>query len=180
MKKTLLAVAVLLSGAVAQATPAVGDYSDYKIKNVYVADDTNPAETEEFSLKEAINAYDAKTEAYTLDLTFTDKDGVTELGKKSYQVPGENFPTAAIIQDVLVNCVSYGGTNEHITVAAGEFDTCAVSDDDGAGTTVTSWYGMAPIEALIKFSAKDAAGNSADVELQKVNMAKEVVVTPAN
>ena len=147
--KILLTFATLLFAATVQATPAVGDYSNFALTL------TQGTASAKGTYEISINSL--RSDGYVMATVVTISGQPAQ--RSESVVPTTDLMTDATIASVLSDCASYGGQSQQITVPAGTFATCALAIDGG-----TAWLGQAPF-GVIKQVQKQSDGSDLVLEL---------------
>ncbi len=146
----LLILATTVLATIAQATPLVGDYSNFKV-TVDVQGQIVPG-TLELALV-------AKT-ATGFKMTNTTKFENQPAEHNEEDVTAEELLNDEIISYLLANCSAQNGKLETVTVPAGTFNTCAISNDNS-----TSWIGQVPF-GMVQRTETTPEGYVVNLKLQ--------------
>lgn len=138
--KLLIALSFSVFSSTLFAMPAVGDMAVYKVH----------ANGYEITQKIELVSYNPA------DKTYAQKETMSVFGQESVQVknvPADGFLTDAVIAQVLTYCQSseIGGTLETVTVAAGTFQSCAITSEEGRSNIAAVPFGV------VKFSSPSAS-----------------------
>ncbi len=152
--KMLLNLSMVLATTVlatlAQATPLVGDYSNFKL--TINAEGQTLVGTYEMALV-------AKT-ANGFKMTRTTKFDNQPAQHEEQDVNTEDLANDEFITAVLESCAEQGGVSEVVTVAAGTFNTCALPTETGK-----VWVTHAPF-GIVKVQETTPEGYLVNLELQ--------------
>ena len=141
---TLSALALAFSTA-ALAAPKVGDSAT--LAGNLVGNGINLKVT----TFQKITAYDQNTDVFTVEQTQTIG---AQAQTKDVQVKGSDMLTEETAALIVQGCASQKiGTKEHITVAAGAFDTCRVAGQNGS----TLWIAPIPF-GVVKLQTAISVG----------------------
>ncbi len=114
MKKLIIALFAFASIS-AFADAKVGDMAAYSIDISGIGTGTAVS---------MITAFDAATQTFTVK---TESNFMGQSETEEEATPAADMATDAQIADVLMNCATYGGTSETITVPAGSFAVCTMN-----------------------------------------------------
>jgi hypothetical protein len=132
--QSAIALLCVFAALNAKATPLVGDKSTFRVN--LTLDDQSMNGTATFELM----SYDVITDMWE-QVTTTEFDGQKNVEK--IKSTTHDLLNDAMIDDVLANCATKGGSPETITVPAGSFITCnvPVASDSATGTI---WIAKVP------------------------------------
>lgn len=140
--KLVLSLLVLISGSIAFATPAVGDYANYNLTVI------QGGQTLTGSYELAIVGKTATGFKVTTTITVPDQPAQYE----EQDVAANQMLGDAQIGSILGQCSMYGGTLESVTVPAGTFETCNLPTDTGRASVASVPFG------IVKQSQKSESG----------------------
>lgn len=149
--KLVTILATLVFATMAQASPAVGDYSKF------VLTITNAQVSLVGSYEAAIIGLDG--EAFKMSTTTTFPNSPADYNEES--VTADRLASDADIAAILSGCRQFGGKLEKVTVPAGTFNTCALPTEDGG----TIWIGQVPF-GVVKQHQFSPEGDEAVLELE--------------
>lgn len=150
MKIMITILTTVLAAAIAQASPNVGDTSEFAYTDV-----SNGTRLEG-SYSRAISAMDATTLTVVEDVTFAGRpQGHSEVVMKSTDIL-----TPAQIQVWLDYCAQNGGVKETLSVPAGLFETCHTQIENGS-----IWLGQVPL-GIVKQEGTRVDGSVYSMELR--------------
>lgn len=148
--KLFISSLVLFLAANAQASmPSVNDVSHL------VGTYTSQGKTLPTDLKLSVLSFDAASQTYMVQQVYSLAGSVAQDEQKP--TSAAEMISDAFINDVLTNCMSYGGTIEQITVAAGSFQTCRLTSNDSSSSSIT-WVGYVPF-GIVKAEIHAADGS---------------------
>ena len=145
MKFKLVSLLLTLVAIKAQAYPNLNDRVVYE--GQVVLKNTNRSIT--FLQTLEIIALDTVKKEYTLLNILDLPNG--DVKEEKISVPSQEMLTVDQIKSLLNTCEQQGGKKEKILVAAGEFDTCKITSQDGN----ISYLGDVPF-GLVKSISKEA------------------------
>ncbi len=148
--KMLLILATTVLATLAQATPLVGDYSNFKL--TVNAEGQTVVGTYEMALV-------AKT-ANGFKMTRTTKFDNQPAQHEEEDVNSEDLANDEFITTVLESCVENNGTPETLTLPAGTFSTCSLPTETGK-----VWVTHAPF-GIVKVQETTQEGYLVNLELQ--------------
>ena len=119
MKMIFSALVVLTVSTLAQAMPAVGDTSTFQGTTLYQGNQAA------FQTVMTLTQFDASKNSYIKTTTTTANGMQPQVEQKT--VAASELITDATINYVLANCASQNGVLEAVTVPAGNFNTCRIS-----------------------------------------------------
>jgi hypothetical protein len=148
--KVFLTFATLLFAATVQATPAVGDYSNFNLTL------SQNGATYNGSYEVSLTA---KTPTgYVLSSVISITGQPAERAQES--VATDDLLSDATIASALGNCAAYGGQAEQLVVAAGTFATCAIPNEEGK-----VWIAKVPF-GIVKQTQLQSDGSNLTLELK--------------
>ena len=148
--KMLLILTTTVLATLAQATPLVGDYSNFKL--TVNAEGQTAVGTYEMALV-------AKT-ANGFKMTRTTKFDTQPAQHEEENVNTQDLVNDEFITTVLENCAEQGGASEVVTVTAGTFNTCSLPTESGK-----VWVTHAPF-GIVKAQETTQEGYLVNLELQ--------------
>lgn len=148
--KLITILATLLLATIAQATPAVGDYSKFKLTV------SNGQQTVVGSYEAAIIGEDE----FSFKLSTTTAFPGQPAQHAEQSVTPDQLIADSDIMAILTDCSQYGGKLEHIEVPAGKYYTCALPTENGM-----LWLGKVPF-GLVKQTDKTDEGHLVTLELE--------------
>lgn len=143
--RLLVSVLALVSAASAIAGPKVGDYAT--MSGALVSDDLNA----KVSTTQEITAYNSNTGVYTVRQTQTIGP---DSQSKEVQVVADDLMTEENGAAIATYCESQAiGKKDRITVTAGTYDTCRVTNSNGS----ILWIAGVPF-GVVKLQTKISGG----------------------
>jgi len=133
--KVFFALVGILATTAAQATPKVGDFVIYDLKMGL------DGQSAEGILQVELADFDASSNAYLEKQLFA-LNGETPQAMEEWKT-ADDYLNDQTIDAILANCQDNGGLSQKIQVAAGEFDTCAITFDNEESKGVI-WVGKVP------------------------------------
>jgi hypothetical protein len=131
MKMILSALAILGFSTLALAMPAVGDTATFTGSVV------SQGQTIPFQNVIALTQFNAANHQYMQSSVVTSSDGKV-LDQQSSWVNETDLLTDATVTSLLANCAAQNGVLETVTVPAGTFNTCKITDQEGAMYNVSN------------------------------------------
>ncbi len=126
MKLMIAALALTAFSTLAQAMPAVGDFAAFDGTTV-----TSQGQQIAFHTEIALTQFDASQNAY-LQQSVTTAPGIQPIQEQKW-VNANELLSDATVQQILASCAQQGGVSETVTVPAGTFNTCKITDSsDGS------------------------------------------------
>ncbi len=119
----VLAASFVAVSTVAQAMPSVGDSATFS----GVA--TQQGQKIPFQTVIALTQFDASQNAFVSTTTTTFAGSQPRVEQKS--IPAKDLLTDAMVANLVSNCPANGGISETLTVPAGNFNTCRITDQNG-------------------------------------------------
>jgi hypothetical protein len=135
MISILSIVLSFIFAALSHATPKTGDFASYQL-NV-----SSREHNFTVVLDKEILTFDATQNTYLVRQSVVYEGGAPETTEEN--TPADQFITDEMIDSILANCSSTGGSLQTISVPAGTFNTCAMPIDNETETG-TVWITKVP------------------------------------
>lgn len=127
--KLFLTLAVTALSLAAQAMPAVGDTANFSGQTA-----TGSGQLVQFTMSMQLTAFDAASQTWTEQVTTTVPGRPAQVQTK--QVATSDLISDATVTQLIANCAGEGGVAETVTVPAGTYPTCRITDNQGAAYNV--------------------------------------------
>jgi hypothetical protein len=125
----------LVFAALSHATPKMGDFASYQLEM------SSREHNLSVIIDKEILSFDASQNSYLVRQTMTQEGNPPESLEEN--TPADQMITDEMIDSILVNCGSTGGSLQSVTVPAGTFNTCAMPIDNESESG-TVWIAKVP------------------------------------
>jgi hypothetical protein len=151
--KMITLIATFLSATVAFAYPAMNDTA------TFTATISNGVQTMNAIVEVTITDFNASANQYTLTQVATVQGQVQT---DQSVVGADELMSQAVVLQILGNCAAAGGVDETVTVGAGTFNTCKITQTSSAGDTMM--VNIADVTfGFVKQASFEAASNQSTV-----------------